>query len=77
MDEAPLLTTQIRPSGATATDRGIEPTATSASRRLVAVSNTLTLSLSWFTTHKRVLAALRGSSAIVEEPVGRVAPKAP
>jgi hypothetical protein len=46
MLESPLLTTQIRPSGATATDLGAEPTAISPSLASEAPSNTLMLSLS-------------------------------
>ena len=48
-----LATTQIMPFGARAIDRGAMPTATSPSFARVAASNTLTLSLSWFTTHSR------------------------
>ena len=45
--------TQTSPFGANASARGAVPTAISASFWLFAVLNTLTVSLSWFTTHRR------------------------
>src|SRR5262245_28651106 len=51
MESPRLLVTQIRPLGATAMDRGAVPTAISASLARVTVLKTLTLSLSWLTTH--------------------------
>ena len=51
-----LLVTQTSPFGAMATARGAMPTAISATLVFVAVSKTLTESLSWFTTHNRSLA---------------------
>ena len=54
----PLLLTQIRPLGATATLRGALPTVISATFVLPAVSKTLTESLSALTAHTR-LPALR------------------
>ena len=58
-----LLATQTEPSGAMASVRGAVPTVTSASLARVSASNTLTESLSGFTTHRRGLAPLRGSRA--------------
>ena len=74
IDEAPLLTTHRRPYGATATERGAAPTAISASRADVTASNTLTLSLSWFTSQTRALAPARVSNATLAECAGRAVP---
>ena len=71
MLDEPLLVTQMRPSGATATARGEVPTATSATRALVAVSITATVLLSGLATHSRAAAPLRASSATADEAVGR------
>ena len=56
-----LLVTQTRPSGAIAMLRGPAPTTISCSRAFVTASNTLTESLSWFTSHTRELAPARVS----------------
>ena len=50
-----LFVTHTMPFGATASVRGAAPTAISASFARVTASNTETVSLSWFTTHKRAL----------------------
>ena len=67
-----LFVTQMRPFGATATLRGAAPTAISAIFACVTALKTLTVSLSWLTTHTRLPAA-RGSHATVLEAVGRFA----
>src|SRR4026209_2467449 len=53
MLEVARLVTQASPSGANASARGATPTTTSASFWLSAVLKTLTVSLSWLTTHSR------------------------
>ena len=55
MFELCLFVTQTSPLGANASARGPTPTAISASFWLSAVLNTLTVSLSWLTTHSRPL----------------------
>ena len=65
--------TQIRPFGATAIERGATPTPISPSLAWVTASNTVTESLSWFTTHSLALPVARGSNASVEDAVGRTA----
>ena len=65
-----LLTTQTRPSGATATLRGEAPTAISATRALVAVSTTATESLSGLAIHRRAEALARASSAVAPDALG-------
>ena len=67
IDEAPLLTTQMRPLGASARLRGALPTGISATRLRVALSNTETESLSGLTTHTRAAPLLRGSTRIGPE----------
>ncbi len=67
----PLFVTHSRPSGATATLRGRVPTPISPRLAWLPPSNTLTLSLSWFTTQAR--GVVPGSIATVDEAVGRVA----
>ena len=71
MPDDALLVTQTRPSGATATLRGEPPTAISATRVLVAVSITATVSLSGLATHRRAEALARLSSAVADEATGR------
>src|SRR5258706_13990157 len=51
MESLRLFVTQINPFGATAIERGATPTASSTCLTRVTVSNALTLSLSWLTTH--------------------------
>ena len=68
-----LLVTQTSPLGAMASVRGAVPTVISASFARVTVSKTLTESLSWLTTHRRSLAAVRSSSAMLEDTAGRFA----
>ena len=76
--EAPSrLATQMRPSDARASVRGAAPVAISPTRALVAVSNTLTESLSAFTTHSRVLPPVRGSSSMALLARGAFAVDAP
>ena len=65
--------TQIRPLGATAMERGAAPTLISRNLAWVTASNTLTESLSRFTTHSLEFPVVRGSNASVEEAVGRTA----
>ncbi len=65
------LVTQIRPFGATAIERGAMPTLISPTLAWVTASNTVTESLSWFTTHSLALPVVRGSNASVEDAFGR------
>ena len=65
-----LFATHSMPSGATATVRGALPTVISACLTRVTASNTDTVSLSWFTTHRRAFAPLRGSRARLLDAVG-------
>ena len=71
MVASPLLVTQMRPSGATATLRGRAPTAISPTFAWLPTLKTLTLSLSWLTIQTRGVAP--GSSASVDEALGRAA----
>ncbi len=72
--EAPsLLVTQIAPSCARARLRGALPTAISPSLARVIASNTLTESLSWFTTHSRAFPLAGVSTRRLLDAVGRLA----
>ena len=51
MESLRLFVTQTKPLAATAIERGAVPTGTSASLVRATASKTLTLSLSWLTTH--------------------------
>jgi hypothetical protein len=65
-----LFATQTMPFGASASVRGPVPTATSASLARVTASNTVTESLSWLTTHKRLLPLVRRSTTMLVDADG-------
>ena len=70
IEEARLLTTQMRPSGASARLLGLAPASISASLTREAASKTETVSLSGFTTHRREVVPARGSRIILLDITG-------